>query len=267
MKSKVLKIVIMIILSLLVITSLISNVYADTPICKIDFGTIKPNNPTPGQELTIEPKLSEINEAVAAVQFLIEYDSELFEIVSESGTDDWSLNKQGTTYFATTKTGEATNKIGTIATIKLKVKENAPKTKTTIKITNIKASGDDTIPVVFPDTAPVEITISSKEDQTVNPPANTNNESTNANNNANNNPSNTQQTEKPATSSDVDNNKIVVVNGDTNNTISLKNADTSSATKSLPKTGSTQMLQIVSIALVVIMGISFTLYRKYDNIK
>ena len=267
MKNKVLKVFAILIISVLVSFCLIHNTYADAPICKISFGTIKPNNPTPGQELTIEPKLTEINQAVAAVQFLIKYDSELFEVVTEKAADDWILDKQGTTYFATTKTGEATDKIGTIATIKLKVKDNAPKTKTTITITSIIVTGDDAEPVEFPDTDPVEITISSKEDQTENHSTDTNKETTNVDNNVNNNPSNTQQTEKPTTSTEVDNNKIVVVNGDTTSTVSSNKADSSSSTKNLPKTGSTRMLHMVIVVAVAITSISFISYRKYKNIK
>lgn len=275
MNNKTLKIIAIIIISILASISLMSNVYAEsTYMCKIDFGTIKPSNPTPGQEITIAPSLTEINEAVAMVQFVIEYDDTLFDISSEEGTDVWDLKKEGTTYFASTKNGEATTSTGNFCTVKLKAKADASNKTTTIKITHIAAVGDDGIPADFPDTAPVEIKI--VDSQYVNPPADTNNEPTstvqnnnNNNNNANNNnnkQSNAQNSEKPATSSDVDNNKIVVVNGNTGNNNSSKNGDVSTATKNLPKTG-VKTISILTIAIAMItMIISYRAYRKYKNI-
>ena len=181
----------------------------------------------------------------------------------------------GTTFTATTKTKESTTKTGKLWTIKLKVKDDATKSDTVLKFTKVSAVGDDYKPISIGDIS-TTINISNKEDQYVNPPADTNNEPTstvpdnnNNNNNANNNnnnPSNVQNTEKPATSSDVDNNKIVVVNGNTGNNNSSKNGDVSTATKNLPKTG-VKTISILTIAIAMItMIVSYRAYRKYKNI-
>ena len=280
MNKKIFKIMVIMIIMLLISAGLMNSTYAaDEPNpCVVDFGRtypITPSNPLPGQEITIQPVIKDITYPIATVSFVIDYDSTKIEFVSKEGTDEWDLDLIGTTFTATTKTKESTTKTGKLGTIKLKVKDDATKSDTVLKFTKVSAVGDDYKPISIGDIS-TTINISNKEDQYVNPPADTNNEPTNTvpdnnnnNNNANNNnnnPSNVQNTEKPATSSDVDNNKIVVVNGNTGNNNSTKNGDVSTATKNLPKTG-VKTISILTIAIAMItMIISYRAYRKYKNI-
>ena len=301
MINKVLKLFPILIISVLISMNLSNSVYAvdESIACRVDFGKtypITPSNPLPGQEITIQPVIKDITYPIAMVSFVIEYDSTKIEYVSKEGTDDWDLDLDGTTFIATTKTKEPTAKTGKLGTIKLKVKDNATKSDTALKFTKVSVVGDDYNPITIEDIS-IIINISSKDDQYVNPPADTNNEeqvnnNNNNNNNENNNNENNnninnnnennnnnansnnnnkeQQTQKPSTSTDVDNSKIVVINRNTNNGSSTKaessNKDASTTNKSLPDTGLTMIYTIVIAVILIGMGASFIAYRKYKNI-
>ena len=272
MKNNVLKVFAIMIICLFSM-SLLSSCYAAS-VCTIKFVT-SPSNPQPGQRVTIEVSATEINEAIAGVGFTLEYDADIFEVVNATATEAWEITQTESLFTLLTKNYEATTTTGKLATIVLKVKDDATKSDTVLKFTKVSAVGDDYKPISIGDIS-TTINISNKEDQYVNPPADTNNESTNTvpnnnnnNNNANNNnnnSSNVQNTEKPATSSDVDDNKIVVVNGNTGNNNSSKNGDVSTATKNLPKTG-VKTISILTIAIAMItMIVSYRAYKRYKNI-
>lgn len=282
MGNKVLKLFAILIISVLISMNLSNSVYAADELiaCRVDFGKtypITPSNPLPGQEITIQPVIKDIIYPIAMVSFVIEYDSTKIEYVSKEGTDDWNLDLDGTTFMATTKTEEATTKTGKLGTIKFKVKDDATKSDTTLKFTEVSAVGDDYNPITIEDIS-IIINISSKEDQNVNPSADTNNEEQDNNNNNNennnnansNNNNNEQQTQKPSTSNDVDNSKIVVINGNTNTGSSTKaestGKDTSTTNKVLPKTGMTTICTSAIAVALIGMGASFIAYRKYKSI-
>ena len=297
MINKVLKLFPILIISVLISMNLSNSVYAvdESIACRVDFGKtypITPSNPLPGQEITIQPVIKDITYPIAMVSFVIEYDSTKIEYVSKEGTDDWDLDLDGTTFIATTKTKEPTAKTGKLGTIKLKVKDDATKSDTALKFTKVSVVGDDYNPITIEDIS-IIINISSKDDQYVNPPAdtnneeqvnnnnnneNTNNENNNNenNNNINNNNANSnnnnkeQQTQKPSTSTDVDNSKIVVINGNKNSGSSAKaestSKDTSTTNKSLPKTGITTICTSAIVVALIGMLASFMVYRKYKNI-
>lgn len=287
MINKVLKLFAVLIISVLISMNLSNSVYAvdESIACRVDFGKtypITPSNPLPGQEVTIQPVIKDITYPIATVSFVIEYDSTKIEYVSKEGTDDWNLDLDGTTFIATTKTKESTTKTGKLGTIKLKVKDDATKSDTVLKFTKVSAVGDDYNPITIEDIS-IIINITSKEDQYVNTPADTNNEEQDNNNNNNennnnennnnansNNNNNEQQTQKPSTSNDVDNSKIVVINGNTNTGSSTKaestGKDTSTTNKVLPKTGMTTICTSAIAVALIGMVASFIAYRKYKNI-
>ena len=303
MINKVLKLFPILIISVLISMNLSNSVYAvdESIACRVDFGKtypITPSNPLPGQEITIQPVIKDITYPIAMVSFVIEYDSTKIEYVSKEGTDDWDLDLDGTTFIATTKTKEPTAKTGKLGTIKLKVKDDATKSDTALKFTKVSVVGDDYNPITIEDIS-IIINISSKDDQYVNPPADTNNEeqvnnnnnnentnnennnnennnninnnNENNNNNANSNNNNKeQQTQKPSTSTDVDNSKIVVINGNINSGSSTKaessSKDSSTTNKSLPKTGITTICTGAIVIALIGMVASFMAYRKYKNI-
>ena len=287
MINKVLKLFPILIISVLISMNLSNSVYAvdESIACRVDFGKtypITPSNPLPGQEITIQPVIKDITYPIAMVSFVIEYDSTKIEYVSKEGTDDWDLDLDGTTFIATTKTKESTTKTGKLGTIKLKVKDDATKSDTDLKFIKVSVVGDNYNPITIEDIS-IMINISSKDDQHVNPPADTNNEEQDNNNNNNennnnennnnansNNNNNEQQTQKPSTSNDVDNSKIVVINGNTNTGSSTKaestGKDTSTTNKVLPKTGMTTICTSAIAVALIGMGASFIVYRKYKSI-
>ena len=287
MKNKVLKILSMFIIIALYI-GLLNNSYAAS-VCTIK-GVFSPSNPQPGQEVTIDISATEINEGITGLSFSLEYDAEKFEIISATATDEWELSQTESLYTILTKNYEATTSTGKVATLKLKVMENAPISQITLKLTNIEVTTDDADSVAVGDISQ-SINIIAKEEQQENNPSendntpeedkpsnvesdnenneNTNNESINDNSNNNNN-QNQQPTEKPANSTEIDNNKIVVVNKDTNSGSSTKteltNKDSSTIDKSLPKTGRPIIYTIAIVVALIGVGASFIVYRKYKNI-
>ena len=280
MKNRVLKALVIFII-IIVSIGILNNSYA-VSVCTIK-GAFSPSNPQPGQEITIDISATEINEAIAGVSFTLEYDAEKFDIVSANATDLWEISQIETQFTILTKNYEATKNTGKIATIKLKVKENAAVSETTIKLLNIEATTDDMDSVTIGEISQ-QISITSKEGQKeIKPSENentsakdnkTNVEPDNGNNKENtnngNNNQNQQFTEKPTTSTEVDSNKIVVVNGNTNSSSSTKaestNKDATTTNKSLPKTGLTMIYHIAIVVAIIGMGAGFISYRKYKNI-
>lgn len=161
MKNKVLKALIMFIISIISI-GILNNSYA-VSVCTIK-GEFSPNNPIPGQEVTIDISATEINEAIAGLSFSLEYDEEKLDFVSATATDLWEISQTETLFTILTKNYEATNNTGKIATIKLKVKENASASETTIEFTNIEATTDDGDSVTIGDISS-KINIGTKSEQ------------------------------------------------------------------------------------------------------
>ena len=280
MKNNVLKILTILIISVLAI-GVLNNSYA-VSVCTIK-GNFSPNNPNPGQEVTIDISATEINEAIAGVGFTLEYDTEKFDIITVTDTDSWEIDRSENSFTLVTKNREAITNTGKIATVKLKVKDNAPISESTIKLTSIEVATDDGDLVSIGDISEI-INITAKEEQQENQhsggndtkpeennPTDVDSERENENTNNNNNDNqNEQQTQKPTTSTDVDSNKIVVVNGNKNSGSSTKaessSKDSSITNKSLPKTGITTICIGAIVIALIGMVASFMAYRKYKNI-
>ncbi len=271
MKNNVLKVLAFMIISLITISALNTSYAAS--VCTIK-GFFSPSNPKQGQEVTVEISADQINEAIAGVGFTLEYDTELFDYISETVTEEWDLTKTDSLFTILTKNNEATTKTGKIITIKLKVKENANISTTPIKITHIEVTTDAADVVTIEDISQ-EINITSKQEQQEQgnqeqekeqeQQENIPSETENKDNNEKNNPSNDKTSEKPTTSSDVDNNRIVVINGDKSNNASSQKTDSSTATNKLPKTGAAT-ISIATISIAIITStICYMAYRKYKN--
>lgn len=270
MKNNVLKILAFMIIGLICISALNTSYAAS--VCTIK-GFFSPSNPKQGQEVTVEISADQINEAIAGVGFTLEYDTELFDYISEEVAEEWDLTKTDSLFTILTKNNEATTKTGKIIAIKLRVKENASISTTPIKISHIEVTTDAADTVNIEDiTQEINITSNQEQEQEQgqqeqeqeeqeqqnNIPAETENKDNNQNNNSSN--------EKPTTTSDVDTNRIKVINGDKSNNDSLQKTDSSTATKKLPKTGIATISFITSAILIIVSIICYNAYRKYKNI-
>jgi hypothetical protein len=161
MKNNVLKILTILIISVLAI-GVLNNSYA-VSVCTIK-GNFSPNNPNPGQEVTIDISATEINEVIAALGFMLEYDTEKFDIITVTDTDSWEIDRSENSFTLVTKNREAITNTGKIATVKLKVKDNAPISESTIKLTSIEVATDDGDLVSIGDISEI-INITAKEEQ------------------------------------------------------------------------------------------------------
>ena len=249
----------------------------DNPIntCKISI-FMTPNNPIPGKEVSIDISLSEINVPVAGVGFTLNYDSNIFDFVSIATDNGWNkVDRADSTFMCYQESLESVTTTGKVATIKLKVKDNVTPTKTTIELTGIQVALENNQTVKMGNRSQ-EITI------TENPQNNNNNNNNNQNNNNqnNNNQNNNNQNQNnnnnnngsQYTPPEIDANKIVTINGDTNSNTSntskkveniAKTDNTATSSKNLPKTGKSKVVFLV-IALLIgaIYGvIAFNKYR------
>lgn len=266
MKNKVIKIFAVIIISLICI-SLLNNSYAGDA-CRVGVN-YKPNNPQPGDEIEIDVSFTYIHDPVCGISFSLEYDSDKFEYIDATATDFWNISLVEGTFFVESKNNEATTTTGKIATIKLKVKDNATESTNTIKWTNIEVATDDGLSVDLVD-LDGEVTIQPKNGSQGGNTAgeNTAGENTTGGNTAGgNNDRPGQNTNGGWWSSDsIDESRIVTINGNSSGAESAKGSDASTTTKTLPKTGRSTL--IISGIVIAILSITFSyvLYRKYKNI-
>ena len=281
MKNKVIKIFAVIIISL-ICSSLLNRSYAGDA-CRVGVN-YKPNNPQPGDEIEIDVSFTYIHDPVCGISFSLEYDSDKFEYVGATATSFWDISLTGTTFFVTSKNSEATTTTGKIATIKLKVLDNATGSTNTIKWTNIEVATDDGLSVDLGD-LDGEVTIQPKNGSQGGNTAggntaggntaggntaggNTTGGNTAGENTAGgNNDRPGQNTNGGWWSSDsIDESKIVTINGNSSGAESAKGSDASTSSKSLPKTGYRSII-ILGIALTITgMVTSYTLFKKYKNI-
>lgn len=275
MKNKVIRIFTVIIISL-ICTSLLNCSYAGEP-CKIDVD-VKQKNPQPGDEIEIDVSFTYIHDPIGGLSFYIDDIFEKFEYLGVTATDFWDISLVGETFIVTSKNSEATTTTGKIATIRLKVKDNAVASTNTIK-THIQVATDDRS--VFDVEEIDQITIQQKnepqKENTSGGKTNTSGGDTNTSGGDNNTPGgNTaggnndrpgQNTNGGWWSSDsIDESRIVTINAGSSSDASAKSSDASTTTKTLPKTGRSTL--IISGIVIAILSITFSyvLYRKYKNI-
>lgn len=268
MKNKVIKFFVAIIISLSCI-SLLNNSYAGDA-CRVGVN-VEPKNPQPGDEITIDLSLEYIHDPVSEINFCIDYDLEKFEYLGATATDFWDIKLVGETFCVESKNSEATTDTGKVATIRLKVKDNAVASTNTIKVTKIQAATDDGFSVDLEDKED-KITIQQNNDT---PNENTSGGNTNTsevdNNTPGGNTSNSdgspiENTNSGRSSDSIDESKIVTINGNSSGAESAKGSDTSTTTKTLPKTGRSTIITIALTLATLGIAFSYVLYRKYKNI-
>lgn len=160
MKNKFISIITIFIL---IIILEFSNAYAADIVCSLKFWA-PPNNPKPGDEITIVLSTTAINQPIASLGFSMEYDSSVIEISSAAAESGWTLTKIENFFNITTSNNESTTTIGNIVTIKLKIKESASVgTTNTIKFKSIEVAKDDAS-IVKIDDVTENITITQKQE-------------------------------------------------------------------------------------------------------
>ena len=222
----------------------------------------------PGSELEVILNVSDFTgfetSGIIAYVANLEYDKNIFEEVQQtnfSSKGTWSSPTYNSTNMAMVSDSNTEIKTDSeIFGLKLKVKDGvAGGTKTTIKVTNFKASeGEEDIDATSE--ASIEIAISSKTSDDTNKDDNTNkgddankgddsNNGNNSGNQVNNNNNKENNSANQANSS--------------NNSGTNKNNNSNSATGKLPQTGELDWIILGSGCLIAILGIVF--YIKYKR--
>ncbi len=290
------KLLSVIIIGMLLLCSIFANnsYAADDPIIACKVSTfLSPNNPSPGQELSIDISVSEIKVPIAGVGFTLNYEQNLFDFVSINSDNGWNkVDRADLTFMCYQESLESVTKEGKIATIKLKVKDNASATTTNVGLTGIQVALDNNQPLKIQDLSQkVTITTVEQKQNNNDNQNNNNNNNQNENNNQNNNNNNNQNENNNQNNNnnnqnnnnqgqyvppEIDTNKIVTINGDNNNnnnsnnnsnngTVSTnKSKDTTATSKNLPKTGKeTTVLLVIALVAGTVFGIiSFKKYKR-----
>ena len=230
--------------------------------------SIQTKTVNPGSEIEVVLNVSNFagfeTSGIIAYVANLEYDKNIFEEVQQtnfSSKGTWSSPTYNSTNMAMVSDSNTEIKTDSeIFGLKLKVKDGvAGGTKTTIKVTNFKASeGEEDIDATSE--ASIEIAISSKTSDDTNKDDNTNkgddankgddsNNGNNSGNQVNNNNNKENNSANQANSS--------------NNSGTNKNNNSNSATGKLPQTGELDWIILGSGCLIAILGIVF--YIKYKR--
>ncbi len=100
-----------------------------------------------GEKVTIEISLENLNltteeQGISAYSAKIEYDADIFENATFSGTNQWEGSMQNGAITGATKDGKVVSQEQTIATVTLMVKEDAKLGSTTISVSNFVGSNE-----------------------------------------------------------------------------------------------------------------------------
>ena len=211
----------------------------------------------PGDAITISLKVDNINiqsgeKGIGAYEGTLLYDSNVFEEVTIKGNDNWDTPALNEGRFTSVKSnGECTNVSQEIASITLKVKENATSGSTKIQIKDFEASnGQENITTADKD---ITLTIEAKKDN-----SDGNNTIVDDNNTVKDDNNtiiddNKKPEQVPSGSKDQSSNK---------NSSMSANENKSSSQNKLPYAGISETLVIV--ILIVIVGGIFS-YIKYKR--
>lgn len=236
MKNKV--IVIFIIEVVLLVFTLTSSIYAANE----DIFTIKLETDTTqikqGETVTVNLYIDNINvssgeEGIGAFTAKLEYDTNIFENITSSGSDKWdnpSIQESGV--MAGVKSdGMVTSTRQLVGTIKLKVKEDATIGSTTIKILDLQGANGDLIESAVTGTqSQLSFLIESKiiVDPNTNDPT-------------------TPKEDNPS--------------------ITTTPKEDNPSNQNLPKTGENSYFILIIPILLMIESISYMMYRKYKKVK
>ena len=98
----------------------------------------------PGDEVTVTITTAAINEGIAGMNFLFNYDDTVFDYVSELAGNGWTVTKVENSYTLFTTSYEATTTTGTLLTIKLKAKSTiTTDTSSDVSISAVSVTKDD----------------------------------------------------------------------------------------------------------------------------
>ncbi len=271
MKNKVIKIFVGILISLICV-ALLNNSYAGS-VCIID-ATPSKGNLKPGQEIDIDISTTYIHEGIAGIGFFLDYDENKFDFISATTANNWTSTQIENSFTILTSDYEPTTDTGKIITLKLKAKDNATPSTSSIKLTHVQATTDDALVEELADITKDITIVAQEQPQKENTTGgnttggNTAGGNTTGGNTAGgNNDRPGQNTNGGWWSSDsIDESKIVTINGNSSGAESAKGSDASTSSKSLPKTGYRSII-ILGIALTITgMVTSYTLFKKYKNI-
>lgn len=271
MKNRVIKFFAVIIISLICI-SLLNYSYAGSPCTP--FASLKPSNPQPGDEITIDFSFTNIHDPVTSISFYLKYEHEKFEYVDAIATDFWNISVIEDNFFISSKNNEATTTTGKFATIKLKVKDNAVASTETIEWKDIDVGFDDRSSYKFEKEYEKDWTVTIQQKngtQNENTSGGNTNTSGGDNNTPGGNTSNSGgspigNTNGGRSSDSIDESKIVTINGNSSNAGSTKGSDASTTTKTLPKTGRSTIITLGIVLATLGIAFSYVWYRKYKNI-
>ena len=266
---------------LMLLGSLVSQAFAATSeeTCKISV-LVSPNNPAPGDDVTISVSLSEIKTAIKTVKFTLGYEDNIFESANEVAGNGWKLENNGKTYTLTTTNSESTTQTGNIATISLRVKSDVESdTQAELSFSSISATTDTEEVTGFRNLKQI-ITISTKavvdpgsdpgdDDPTDNPVDDPTDDPTNDNeitdNEVEDNPTNEVE-------NDVDNEIQVVENklSEDDNDVTVNNLPVQKINEiggyttddKLPQTGEEIAITWTIVGLSILSIISFIIYRR-----
>ncbi len=137
------KLSVIFIVSVMILIGLFGTVMAAEDISAKLNVVISPSNPEVGQNVTIEISLSELKDGVKSVSFTLDIDDDVLEILQVLAGEGWQSNVQGKTVTITTTDGQATTTTGKIATVTLKVKDDAvANTESAISLRAIQVVGE-----------------------------------------------------------------------------------------------------------------------------
>ena len=287
------KLISILVISILVISMGIFNVYAeeDTPICELEFKK-SAESIAPGGVIELTLAVSNIQgNGIAGVSGVMEYNPDLFEKVEYEDTTNWekpALIDSAIDVFTKSLSNEKDDQ--DVFKMILTTKESISTGNYDVKLKNIEITTEDDVYTIDDVEAKIvikEATKPSSDDDKNTTNTNTNKNTTNTNTNKNttntNTDKNTTNTNKTTENTNTDKN-TTNTNGNksTSNTsgnsgesssskeTSVKEASdptSSEGSKSLPKTGIAAGIGIGIIAVAVAALIFYFKYDKYKSVK
>lgn len=97
----------------------------------------------PGTEIEMSISISNINEAIAGVEFSLDYDSSILEVVKLNNTNNWTITQTENFFTIFTKDYEATTQAEKMASIIFKVKNHEQVNATAVTLSSIQITKDD----------------------------------------------------------------------------------------------------------------------------
>ena len=224
----------------------------------------------PGDDFTVNLTLDNIkvtggDQGIGAYQTKILYDTDILELVSIAPASGWEVSQNEGNIIANTSNGQVVKQKTNTAIINFKVKDNVTSDNTTISLESVSGSSGETI---IGKGVSAKINITGKQEE--NKPSEDNqteNENTVSGNNQAGNNNSTDTNNQTGTNNIVGGNNLITNNIPVkNNTIiNCSNIDkTTTANKSLPKTGFTN---IIVLAIVILSIVSIVSLIKYKALK